>query len=55
MKQNDMKQYKILPQYYDEWGCVEEGNDIVTFDEIKRLAVEWGMTVEELIEQVEEA
>lgn len=49
-----MKQYKIKPEYYDIWGAYE-GNDTVTADEINRLANEWEMPVEALMEQVEEA
>ena len=48
-----MKQYRIKPEYYDMWG-VCEGNDIVTADEIDRLANEWETPVEALMEQVEE-
>ena len=54
MKKKIMKQYKIKPAYYDEWGVYAEGDEIVTLDEIKRLAVEWEATVYELMEQVEE-
>lgn len=48
-----MKQYQIKSEYYDLWGACE-GNDIVTTEEIERLAGEWDTTIEELMEQVDE-
>lgn len=49
-----MKQFKIKPEYYDMWGAYD-GNDTVTVDRINELAAEWEMSVEELMEQVDEA
>ena len=48
-----MKQFKIKPEFYDKWGAYE-GNDIVNADTINDLAAEWEMTVDDLMEQVEE-
>lgn len=48
-----MKSFKIKPEYYDLWGAYE-GFDVVDDAEIERLAGEWGTTVDELMEQVEE-
>lgn len=47
------REYRILPEYLNEWGTTE-GNDIVTYAEIDRLANEWGMALADLMEQVEE-
>lgn len=49
-----MKKYIVKPEFIDTWSN-EDFDGIVTVDEIKRLAFEWGTTVEELMEQVEEA
>ncbi len=46
--------YKIKPEFYDLWGATDE-NNTVTGDEIERLANEWGMPTDDLMEQVEEA
>lgn len=52
------RKYHVLPEYQDSWyGGIptdEIGDAIVSEDEIQRLAHEWGMTVDELLEQVEE-
>ena len=53
MKGEITMKYKIKPEFYDEWGAYE-GIDIVTADEINELSVEWDVSVEELMEQVEE-
>lgn len=51
--------YRVLPEFWDGWFgglSVEEiGDAIVTEDEIRRLAREWGMSVEELMAHVEKA
>lgn len=52
-EEKTMKTYHIKPEYYDLWGAWD-GNDTVTTDEIEQLAREWEMTVDELMEQVEE-
>lgn len=53
-----MKQYKVKPEYQDAWfgglPTDEIGDAIVSEDEINRLSREWGMPVEDLMEQVEE-
>lgn len=45
--------YRVLPEYQDLWTN-DPGDCIVTRDEIERLAYEWGKTVEDLMNQVEE-
>ena len=53
------RRYHVLPEYQDSWyGGIpteEIGDAIVTEAEIQQLAREWGVTVEDLMEQVEEA
>lgn len=50
--------YRVRPEFWDMWfggmSTDEIGNAEVSSEEISRLAVEWGVTVEELMEQVEE-
>lgn len=46
--------YMVRPEYRDLWSNDPEWDGIVTDDEIRRLAREWGKTVEELMEQLEE-
>lgn len=46
--------YRVLPQYRDLWSNDPEWDGMTDMGEIKRLAREWGKTVEELMEQVEE-
>ena len=57
-KEITMKRYHVLPEYQDAWygnlSTEEIGDAIVTEAEIQRLAREWGVAVEELMEQVEE-
>jgi hypothetical protein len=55
--QNHPKQYRVKPEYYDAWygsAPTSEITGIVALNDITRLAAEWGMPVEELMEQVEE-
>ena len=51
-----MKEYRVRPVCLDNWLAHGDSADevIVSKEEIERLAREWGMTVEELMEQVEE-
>ena len=51
-----MKQYRVKPEYMDNWLAHGDSADevIVTEAEIRRLAREWGTTVDELMDQVEE-
>lgn len=51
-----MKQYRVKPEYMDNWLAHGDSADEVIVDEneINRLAREWGMSVEDLMEQVEE-
>lgn len=52
------RSFHVLPEYQDAWygglSTDEIGDAIVSEEEIKRLAREWGATVDELMEQVEE-
>ena len=50
-----MKHYRVLPEYIDKW--TQEALDDLTVDEaeIERLSREWGVSIESLMEQVEEA
>lgn len=54
------KFYKVLPEYWNDWGVNSEEESIVDDAEIKRLANDWGYydspeeKLEELMEQVEE-
>ena len=47
-------QYVVRPEYRDLWSSDIEWDGVVTEKEIVRLSREWGKTVEELMEQVEE-
>lgn len=51
-----VKNYKVKTEYLDSWLAHGDSADevIVDEDEINRLAREWGVTVDELMEQVEE-
>lgn len=52
------RRYHVLPEYQDSWygglSTEEIGDAIVTETEIQRLAREWGVAVDKLMEQVEE-
>lgn len=47
-----MKVYNIKPEYLSAWGNETTEDTTVTEAEILRLANEWGMDVEALMEQV---
>lgn len=51
-----VKKYKVKTEYLDSWLAHGDSADevIVDEDEINRLAREWGVTVDKLMEQVEE-
>lgn len=46
--------YMVRPEYRDRWSSDPGWDGITNMTEIERLAREWGMTVEDLMEQVEE-
>lgn len=49
------RKYWILPEYVGEWTNSDNPEDwIVSLREIVRLANEWGVTVDELMREVEE-
>ena len=48
------KKYLVWPEYRDLWSNDPKWDGTVDEKEIKRLASEWGKTVDELMEQVEE-
>jgi hypothetical protein len=50
-----MKTYRIKPEFLSAWGSETTEDTTVTEAEIVRLASEWGCTVNDLMEQVEEA
>lgn len=49
------KKFRILPEFVDERTNSDNPEDwIVDLPEIQRLAFEWGLTVEQLLDEVEE-
>lgn len=46
--------YHIIPEYLSEWGDQTTEDTVVTFAEVVDLAREWGTTVDELLDQLEE-
>ena len=54
-----MKTYRVKDEFIDEWfgnlSTDEIGDATVTEVEILRLSNEWGVSVDDLMEQVEEA
>ena len=46
------KQYKVKEEFCDLWNASED--DIIIEDEVKRIALECGVSVEQLLEQLEE-
>ena len=46
--------YKIKPEHYDEWFGKEtpDPDYIVTEEEVRRLAEEWDVTLEDLLYQL---
>lgn len=52
---SDGTRYSVKPEFIDRWTNEAVDELIVTADEIADLANGWSMTVEELMEQVEEA
>lgn len=50
-----MKTYKIKPEFWSNWGSeINEDSAMVNEEEIERLAYEWGVSVDDLMSQVEE-
>lgn len=51
----EVKKFRILPEFVDEWTNSDNPEDwVVDLPEIQRLAAEWDLTVEELLDEVEE-
>ena len=46
--------YRVLPEFYADWGVFDDDEAIVDMEQIIWLSGEWGTPVEELMEQVEE-
>ena len=46
--------YRVLPEFYEDWGIYDDGDEIVDMEQIIWLSGEWEKPVEELMEQVEE-
>lgn len=54
-KVKEMKQYKVKAEFVDEWyGGNDYTDELISEDEIKNLAADWGMSVDDLMDQVEE-
>ena len=49
-----MKNYRIKEEFLDRWGEDVTEDYIVTQEELERLASEWEIPVEGLLEQLEE-
>ena len=47
--------YRVKDEFVDSWTSEDVSPLIVTGEEIKRLAREWDVSVEELMDEVEEA
>ena len=47
-----MKTYTIKPEFLSAWGSETTEDTIVTEAEIQRLSREWGVSVDDLMEQV---
>lgn len=47
-----MKTYNIKPEFLSAWGSETTEDTIVTESEIQRLSNEWGVSVDDLMEQV---
>ena len=48
------KLYRVLPEFYADWGVFDDDEAIVDMEQIIWLSGEWETPVEELMEQVEE-
>ena len=48
------KCYSVKPEFMDYWGSECTEDYVVTEEEVKYLAAEWGKSFEELLEQLEE-
>lgn len=46
--------YRVLPEFYADWGVYDDDEAIVDMEQIIWLSGEWGTPVEKLMEQVEE-
>lgn len=46
------KKYRVNPDYFDLWDANED--DIMSESEVRDLAVEWDMSFEDVLEQLEE-
>lgn len=46
--------YRVLPEFYADWGVFDDDEAIVDMEQIIWLSGEWDTPVEELMEQVEE-
>lgn len=47
-------EYRIKPEYLDEWGEDVTADYVITQEELERLAREWDKSIDELLEQLEE-
>ena len=46
--------YRVLPEFYEDWGVFDDDEAIVDMEQIIWLSGEWETPIEELMEQVEE-
>ena len=53
-RRDNMRTYKIKEEYIDKWGSDANDETIVTYEQVKRFAHDWEITVDELLEQLEE-
>lgn len=53
-KGKQTKTYKVKEEYWSKWGAEVNENTIITEDEVNRLSAEWGVSHEDLVEQLEE-
>lgn len=49
-----MKKYRVMFEYIDKWTADQDEDLVVTEDELSRLAYEWGVSKEEVMNQIEE-
>lgn len=49
------KLYRVLPEFYADWGIYNSDEAIVDMEQIRWLSDEWEEPVEKLMEQVEDA
>lgn len=51
--ENTTELYRVLPEFQEFWGSDVDDDTAVSLDDIKFFASEWGVSVDELLQQVE--